>query len=122
MRRFVLTVLVFLIAFQTSWALAATYCLHERAKSAAHFGHHQHDHASATSGEAVDAPVDTADRMPSGGDPDCAACHAATPAVMLVPPAIVPSPPVRDHFLLAAPTPPPAPATRIERPDWSALA
>lgn len=120
MRKPLLFLLALLVAFQASWALAAPYCLHERTGVSTHFGHHQHEHEAAAVEASGDASVP--ESLLPGGDSDCAACHAATPAVVLSTPSTDPLPPVRERFIIAEPAAPLAPLALIERPSWPALA
>jgi hypothetical protein len=66
MSRWISFALVVLLSLQSAFALAASYCEHERAPAhSAHFGHHDHQHDDASGRGDV-----------SGGlDPDCAFCH-----------------------------------------------
>ncbi len=122
MRKLVFLALVFVVAFQASWTLAAPYCQHERDAAITHFGHHEHDHGSKLRGQVGAESPDTTDGLLSGVDVDCAACHMAAPAVMLDAPSIGSLPPIREQFVLALPAAPPPPVSLIERPNWSALA
>ncbi len=122
MRKLVLFLLAFIVAFQASWALAAPYCQHERDAATTHLGHHEHDHGSGLDSPAGAEPSGSMDGLLAGVDADCAACHMAAPAVMLDEPSIGSPPPIRKHFVVALPAAPPPPVSRIERPNWSALA
>jgi len=120
MRGLMIAVLAFLVVFQSSWALAAPYCQHERTLASGHFGHHEHVHeAPATFADIGDPP---ADPSPVGHDVDCSACHASSPAIVLLI-ASAPTDPRQSEQFTRVPTASPAPlAARIERPNWLALA
>jgi hypothetical protein len=67
--------LAFTLLFQTSWAVAATYCGHEASSGTAmHFGHHVHVHPS---GEGKKQVGDTL-----AVDDDCSGCHAGHAAIV----------------------------------------
>lgn len=79
MSRWLSFALIVLLSLQSAFALAASYCEHERAPAhSAHFGHHDHlDHLDHQHGDAAgrgDAPGDL--------DPDCAFCHLHTVAAL----------------------------------------
>jgi len=44
LRRTFLILMMSLIPFQITWAMAGAYCEHESGKAAQHFGHHDHVH------------------------------------------------------------------------------
>lgn len=46
LRRVVLLLMITLLPFQMSWAMAGAYCEHESGKAAQHFGHHDHVHTA----------------------------------------------------------------------------
>lgn len=122
MRRLVVIFLAFLVAFQASWTLAATYCQHEGAGKAAHLGHHPHEHASVDAKKVAGTPDGAVDSSLPGADSDCSTCHAAAAAVLLATPQVLAGPLARERFVLPPSDAPPAPVTRIDRPNWSALA
>lgn len=71
MRRFVLVLVMMILAFQSTWAAAANLCAHEQGDSG-HFGHHEHRH-TATPGADQGVP----DEGSTGSyHADCATCHA----------------------------------------------
>lgn len=118
MRRLLAILLVCFFSLQSAWAVAASYCGHETAPGATHFGHHAHDHGAAAQ--------PGADTDGAGGglnvDLDCHACHACTAGI--VPGASADAPKVVAGF-----TPPPHdrhlpfPTLKApERPDWRGLA
>ncbi|MET0209673.1 MAG: hypothetical protein ABW220_11580 [Burkholderiaceae bacterium] len=86
MRRWLTVFLLILLPLQLSWAVAATYCQHEKDPAVTHIGHHQHEHpveAKAAQGDSADASL-TPDDGPSaakgagsgtGIDLDCGTCH-----------------------------------------------
>lgn len=122
MRAFLTTLLAFFVVFQSSWALAAPYCQHERTLASAHFGHHDHEHealAIAASGDTGDA---AAAQTLAGVDVDCSTCHASSHAIVL-PIAHVLTDLRRSLHVPRIPTGSPgAFAAYIERPNWPALA
>lgn len=69
MRRLFFIFLLICLPFQSSWAMASSYCKHETSKAANHLGHHSHQHQSAD-----DASVDGS--SPGVKHQDCEACHA----------------------------------------------
>jgi hypothetical protein len=122
MRALLSVLLAFFVVFQSSWALAAPYCQHERTLASAHFGHHEHEHETpsvAASGDTGDA---TAAQVPAGVDVDCSACHASSPAIVF-PIAHALTDPRQSEQVTRVPTALPAAlSARIERPNWPALA
>lgn len=121
-RSLLITLLALFVVFQSSWALAAPYCQHERTIASAHFGHHEHEHeapAVTASGDNQDA---SASKAPAGLDVDCSTCHASSPALVLpATPAL--SDPRQSERISRVPTAAPAAlSARIERPNWPALA
>ena len=115
MSRIVAFLLAFALLFQTSWAVAATYCQHENApKPAWHFGHHNHVHKSADG-----------KKEPGGSlaaDDDCVFHHAGQPAIAptsldAVAAAAQTAVNPRDPFFSAS-----APAREPDRPQWLRLA
>ncbi|MBN9340067.1 MAG: hypothetical protein J0H52_08330, partial [Comamonadaceae bacterium] len=118
-RLLVLLLLAFL-PLQSVWAVAASYCTHEAAPSvahsAAHFGHHVHQHH--------DGPADGAgaSAAKAGADMDCHACHGMGNALHMD----AVAPPLRLAGTRPAPfvlplLQPPSPH-RPERPNWRAPA
>jgi hypothetical protein len=77
MRRFLVIVMMLLLPFQATWAVAAGICNHETGK-ASHFGHHEHEHHSA---EAAAPEAEDADAQPGGFHADCGVCHGVGTAV-----------------------------------------
>lgn len=82
MRRYLLIFMMCLLPLQWSWAAAARVCEHEQ--GAAHFGHHEHQHAgaeqaaeaaSAPQGDAGSAPHDSVADATQQSHPDCHTCH-----------------------------------------------
>ena len=122
MRRLVVIFLAFLVVFQASWAVAAPYCRHEGTSKATHLGHHPHEHASVDAKKAADTPDGTVDSSLPGADSDCSTCHAATAALLFAAPRVVAEPLARERFVPPPSGAPPAPVTRIDRPNWPALA
>jgi len=107
--------LAFTLLFQTSWAVAATYCGHETTPQAApHFGHHAHMHPG------VDGKKPVADQL--AVDDDCGGCHAGHAALLTVAitaAAVAASTPV-SHPRPSLPGS--APARAPDRPQWVCLA
>jgi len=122
MRALLTVLLAFVVVFQSSWALAAPYCQHERTVASAHFGHHEHQHEAisvAASGDTADA---SAAQTPDGVDVDCSACHASSPAIVL-PIIHALTDPRQSERIARVPTASPAASSAcIERPNWPALA
>jgi hypothetical protein len=111
MKRVFLILLLMIMPFQMSWAVAAGYCQHEQGKAAQHFGHHEHQHQASDAG-----------RQDKGGDKyhdgDCSYHHlsaikslcSAVPAIASVPcalPVALISPPFDSHI-----------PDGLIRPDW----
>lgn len=78
MRRFVLILMMVLLPLQWSWAAAASVCGHEQGK--AHFGHHEHKHASSV--ETTAEPGHVEDGTAASYHPDCQVCHGIGSACM----------------------------------------
>ena len=117
MRRLFMIFLLVLMPLQLSWAAIASYCQHEIGAAAKHFGHHDHQHKTADGKDASSDPAKT-----TGGDPDCASCHAGCLSAL---PGAVTIAALADSSLGAADywarlTSPPF--ERLERPQWRALA
>ena len=113
MRRWLLIALLFVLPLQTVWGAAARYCAHETNSSAAHFGHHVHEHQDAQS--QIAAADDGSGAV--AVDLDCATCHlgyaATLPCSEVVVGAAAPSvPPSPDGLRYQSHTP-----SGIERPD-----
>ncbi len=114
MKRLLLILLLTILPLQYSWAVAAVYCQHEQG-TAAHFGHHGHQHQA-------QAGDDGADKNTSSKHGDCEVCHHAVQA----------SVPAADAVLTAAPAAAFAPAGTLRyhsyiadgppRPNWSLVA
>lgn len=54
LRRFVLLLMIMVLPFQISWAMAGAYCEHESGNAAQHFGHHDHVHTAPTDSDSSD--------------------------------------------------------------------
>ena len=107
--------LAFTLLFQTSWAVAATYCAHEASpKAALHFGHHAHVHKAADGKDTSGGKI--------AADADCVFCHAAQPALASAPfTCVSPDIPKAANFdqpCMSTSAPPREP----ERPRWTRLA
>lgn len=121
MRRWLVLFFAVLLPLQFGWSAASAYCQHEAGTPLArHFGHHFHVHEG-------DVPADGEGVAKAAGgiqllaDADCAACHAATPALVSG---------TALRFLVSAsargpaPIPPrfsSAPARAPDRPQWARL-
>ena len=70
MKKLCTLLLLFLLALQSSWAVAGAYCTHERSGATQHFGHHIHVHQPQ-----ID---DNDSKSPLQQHPDCSSCHAVT--------------------------------------------
>ena len=117
MRKWLAILLLVFMPLQLSWAAAASYCQHESGTAAKHFGHHDHQHKTADGKDASSDPAKT-----TGGDPDCASCHAGCSSAL---PRAVTISALADSSLGAADywarlTSPPF--ERLERPQWCVLA
>jgi hypothetical protein len=100
MRRIVHILLLVILPIQFAWAAASGYCRHEKGNAAEHFGHHQHQHKTA-SGDASKAS--TTAKL-SGVDADCATCHlsaAQSIVSMAIPFAAVAAEAPRSAYRLA---------------------
>lgn len=84
MKKVLLIMLLVLVPFQISWAMAGDYCLHENGPVAAHFGHHAHHHQS-TPDRPDSKHAGKLSRMHS----DCGSCHSSVLALFLEPDAAV---------------------------------
>ncbi len=128
-RRFLVIVLLALLPLQFSWAAVASYCGHETPAQAAHFGHHDHQHAVAHPADLTNQadPHDTADAPPGDDtagvlDLDCGHCHGhcgvvftGLPVLPAVLPATLPQASLKEAGAACAPA-------RPERPQWRPLA
>jgi hypothetical protein len=67
MRTYLTFILAVLLSLNAAFAVAASYCQHQKESSqAAHFGHHMHQHD-----RSADKSNDTGAQI----DPDCGFCH-----------------------------------------------
>jgi len=122
MRALLNALLVFFVVYQSSWALAVSYCQHERTLASAHFGHHDHEHEALVAAASGDTGDSAAAQAPAGVDVDCSTCNASSPAIVL-PIAHVLTDLRRSLHVTRIPTGSPAAfAACIERPNWPALA
>lgn len=117
MRKWLAILLLVFVPLQLSWAAAASYCQHESGAAAKHFGHHDHQHKTADGKDVFPDPAKT-----TGGDPDCASCHAGCLSVLTSPVKVAS---LADLSLdtadyLARLTSPPF--ERLERPQWRLFA
>jgi len=114
MRRFLLTLLMFLLPFQFAWSATAAYCQHESsaAVEAQHFGHHEHSHKETgkTSGNKLAV------------DSDCGFCHGGGLPVLMQATSMQVTTSVDPSVLTADLAPPPsAPSRAPDRPQWLRL-
>ncbi|WP_370589974.1 cobalt-zinc-cadmium resistance protein [Undibacterium sp. 14-3-2] len=72
--------LLVLVPFQISWAVAGEYCQHENGSIMVHFGHHAHHHQSNS-----DQPDSKHAGNLSKLHSDCGSCHTTILALLLVP-------------------------------------
>ena len=82
MRKLIAIFLIVLLPLQWGWAMAASYCEHEVAAGAAHFGHHEHahgDHAAPAAGDASHEAASPGD----GGHADCGTCQLSSASAVL---------------------------------------
>lgn len=78
-RRIVSLVLAFIMAFQFSWAVAGTYCMHETGRASEHFGHHPHVEDG---NEFPNVPKDKQTSIKKlAAHPHCASCHHTAPVI-----------------------------------------
>jgi hypothetical protein len=118
MRRWLAILLLTLLPFQFTWAVASSYCGHETGSTQSrHLGHHDHQHV-----DHHDGSPSSAEKLPGAADPDCLNCHgqiAALPNLAL--PATASEAATRlgsaDSPLFAARAP-----DRPERPQWARFA
>lgn len=78
MKKLLLIVLLVLVPFQISWAMAGDYCQHENGPVAAHFGHHAHHHQSK-----ADQPDSKNTAKLNKMHSDCGSCHTSLLALLL---------------------------------------
>lgn len=102
MRRFVLVLVMMILAFQSTWAAAANLCAHEQG-GGGHFGHHEHRHIAAST-----ADDSAADEGGTGGyHADCATCHghcsSAATSIVRWASAAVEDAPAASRYLRHAP-------------------
>jgi hypothetical protein len=115
MRRLLAFLLAFALLFQTTWAVAATYCEHETSpKAAMHFGHHAHIHKSSDAKK----PVSNMFAV----DDDCGYCHASHAAIMPMAPAGIAPEATRSVEFSRPVMHSSAPARAPDRPQWLRLA
>ncbi len=76
-KKLILILLLVILPFQFSWAVAGAYCQHEQGKTSQHFGHHAHQHQ---------AKADVPDAKGEMGKlhTDCSSCHGAGCVVFAV--------------------------------------
>lgn len=78
MRRWLSILLLVMLPFQFSWAVAASYCQHETGKLSSHFGHHEHKHEHKQERAKLKvSDKERGDKASNFGalDDDCAMCH-----------------------------------------------
>lgn len=74
MKRLTLIFLMLLLPLQSAWAAASAYCQHEQGVATQHFGHHAHQHQTATDSN------DGGGKSPLSVHADCSSCHLSCPA------------------------------------------
>jgi hypothetical protein len=119
LRRTVSLILALFMAFQFSWTVAGTYCMHETGRAAEHFGHHPHVEDS------DEFPGVSKDKQTSvkklAVHPHCASCHFTSPVIYTPQPLphvewTTVAPDTVTAALSSAYTSPP------ERPQWTSAA
>jgi hypothetical protein len=110
MKRLAVLLLVVLLPFQISWAVAGRYCTHEQSSATQHFGHHAHVHHA--------QPGDNDSRSPLQQHQDCSACHAVMFSVLqdnVLLDDVLPSLALSPQFIFFLPSGVPS---EPERPKW----
>ena len=97
MKKVLLIMLLVLLPFQISWAMAGEHCQDESGPVATHFGHHVHHHQSK-----LDPPDPKHTEKPSKIHPDCGSCHTTVLALFM-------EPSLAPALSLSASKPPPFP-------------
>ena len=119
MRRWFSFLLLVMLPLQLTWVAAATYCQHEKASEAYHFGHHEHAHQRLAGSANADAPAEDAVKgVKLLGDNDCGYCQLNTgKLVQLQSQFLSPVTEVIGHRDLLHP-PQTRDPERLERPNW----
>jgi hypothetical protein len=78
MKKVLLIMMLLLVPFQFSWAVAGEYCQHENGPVSLHFGHHTHHHQ----GKADRSATKSADK-PGKIHLDCGSCHSPVWALFM---------------------------------------
>lgn len=73
-KKLLLILLLTILPFQSTWAMAAVYCQHEASKTS-HYGHHGHEHQAQS-----DDDGDGAGNSKLSKHGDCEVCHHAVQA------------------------------------------
>jgi hypothetical protein len=115
MKRVFLILLLVMLPFQFSWAIAGTYCAHEEA-AAPHFGHHVHQHDDTRDGDTRD---DGKHEAKIQADTDCDYCHHAPSNVIAPAARALAHPGQAAHILADSPRYSSHIPDLIPRPDWS---
>jgi hypothetical protein len=122
MRRWLAALLLALLSVQLSWAAVAPYCQHEAAQSG-HFGHHEHQHRSASVHDAEDmSGADQADKSALSVDLDCDQCHGSCAGLTTFASSTLDSIPTALPSAMTATGVTAGGFERPERPKWSHLA
>jgi len=114
-KRLLLILMLLVLPLQSTWAVVATYCQHEKEVMTTHFGHHEHEHAEDDAAGTEQSSATT--------HPDCLNCHGAAAGMAIAPSAFAGSLRLtkallsRSARLLPAPIP-----HRPERPKWTVVA
>lgn len=82
--RILFKILVIVFVLQSTWAVAAQYCQHEKSPKVDHIGHHIHKHDS--QGADVSSMIDhkSSDSSKSDIDTDCPYCHLGSIKSMII--------------------------------------
>lgn len=90
-KKLFLILLLAILPYQFSWAVAGAYCQHEQGTASQHFGHHAHQHEAK-----ADAPEGKAGMGKLHSD--CSSCHGAGCVVFVTAlPALGLLPAVREY-------------------------
>ena len=119
-RRYLILFLVCLLPLQVSWAAVANYCGHEKQTGVSHFGHHQDEHEySSPSPDGTDNDKQPADQYRFGHDHNHLSGFIALLLTETTISDHIPSSQLLPDDISPLPSLPPS---RLERPNWSALA
>lgn len=82
--RILFKILLIVFVLQSTWAVAAQYCQHEKNVKVDHIGHHTHKHNSQTTDTETVSDQKAADNIKSDVDTDCPYCHLGSIKSMIV--------------------------------------